>query len=100
MIVFIANKDLPVIGEYKYFDYPDLKNELLVWNDAGTYRIYSSFCPHFGGPLAIKDGQLHCYFHDYRFDIENGTCLNREFGAKCQKMDFFVETDGLSVEIS
>jgi nitrite reductase/ring-hydroxylating ferredoxin subunit len=43
---------------------------------------------------------LHCYFHDYRFDIENGTCLNREFGAKCQKMDFFVETDGLSVEIS
>ena len=99
MTVFIENKDLPITGEYKYFDYPELKNELLVWNNAGSYRVYSSFCPHFGGPITIKDGQLHCYFHDYKFDAENGICINREFGGKCQIISFFLESDGLSVEI-
>jgi nitrite reductase/ring-hydroxylating ferredoxin subunit len=100
MSVFIAKKDLPIAGEFKYFDYPELKNELLVWNSGQKYHIYSSFCPHFGGPLAIKDGQLHCYFHDYKFDIESGECLNREFGSKCQKIVYFSESDGLFVEIS
>ena len=99
MIVFIENAELPSLNEYKYLDFPAFKNELLIWNHGGVFKIFSSFCPHFGGILAIKNDKLHCYFHDYEFDPETGSCMNREFGGKCQKIDYFEESEGLSVEI-
>jgi nitrite reductase/ring-hydroxylating ferredoxin subunit len=98
--ILIETRDLPKINEYKYFDFPQFKIELLVWNRDGIFRIYSSFCPHFGGPLAIVNGQLHCYFHDYQFNVDTGICINKEFGGKCYEFDYFLESGGLLVEIS
>ena len=100
MMIKIENEKLPKDGEYMKFDYPEAKIEILVYKPNGkTFEIYSSFCPHFGGPLEIKDGKLHCYFHDYYFSIEDGSCLNRTMGAKCLKLQYFVEDDGVSVEV-
>lgn len=100
MMIKIKNESLPKDGEYKIIDYPEAKNEILIYKPNGKpFEIYSSFCPHFGGPLAVKDGKLHCYFHDYYFSIQDGSCLNRQMGAKCLKLQYFAENDGLSVEI-
>jgi nitrite reductase/ring-hydroxylating ferredoxin subunit len=100
VIVKILNENLPKDGEYKKFDYPEAKNEILIYKPNGrNYQIFSSFCPHFGGPLEIKNDKLHCHFHDYYFSIEDGSCLNRSMGAKCMLLQYFTEDDGLSVEI-
>ena len=99
MIILIKKKELPEIGEYKYYDFPNLKNELIIYNKNNKYMVYSSFCPHFGGILKINNDKLHCHFHDYKYDLETGNCLNREFGSKCQKFEYFEDIDGLSIEI-
>lgn len=100
MIISIENDNLPSLGCFKYFDYPDLKIELLVIKSkAEEFKVISSFCPHFGGPLTVKDGNLHCNFHDYSFDIETGVCLNRNFGGKCLSYDFFRDENGLSIVV-
>lgn len=99
-MVQIKNNDLPAVGSYKYFDLPELKNELLVYRKSdGEFTVYSSFCPHFGGPLSIKNGNIYCHFHDYIFDIETGQCKNKNLGALCQKYSYFYDSDGLHVEV-
>jgi nitrite reductase/ring-hydroxylating ferredoxin subunit len=101
MNVFIRKPELPGPGEFKYFDFPELKNEVLIWNRPGQgFMVYSSFCPHFGGPLAVRDSKLHCYFHDYLFDAETGACINRNFGGRCTRLAYFEEDNGLVVEVA
>jgi nitrite reductase/ring-hydroxylating ferredoxin subunit len=99
MEILIGQEDLPLTGDYKYFDYPELKQEILVANIDGQYKVFSSFCPHFGGKLEIKDGDLYCYFHDYKFDIESGKCQNKSLGTHCKSLSFFEDDDGLMVEV-
>jgi nitrite reductase/ring-hydroxylating ferredoxin subunit len=99
MLIFINKDNLPKLGEYKYYDYPDLKNEILVYNSTKGYLVYSSFCPHFGGILAVKNEQLHCFFHDYKFDLHTGVCINRDLYSKCRKYESIVDENGLNIEI-
>lgn len=99
MEISLSKVDLPTDGAYKYFDFPEAKMELLVFNDSGNYRIYSSFCPHFGGPLEVKNGKLFCSFHDYIYDMDTGSCINKELGAKCQILSFFEEDNSISVVV-
>lgn len=99
MEIQIDKKDLPIDGGCKYFDYPELKQELLITNIKGDYKIFSSFCPHFGGKLELRDGNLYCYFHDYVFDVENGQCKNKPLGSQCKKISFFEDEDALIVEV-
>lgn len=99
-MIKITSEFLPKDGEYKKFDYPEAKNEIIVYKPlGGTYEVYSSFCPHFGGPLEIKENKLHCYFHDYYFSLKDGSCLNRSMGAKCLKIQYFLDDDGMVAEV-
>ena len=99
MIVTLKRNELPKMGEYKYYDFPEFKNELIIYNKNNNYIIYSSFCPHFGGILKIKNNQLHCYFHDYKFDLETGLCINREIGSKCHKYKYIEDNEFISIEM-
>jgi nitrite reductase (NADH) small subunit/3-phenylpropionate/trans-cinnamate dioxygenase ferredoxin subunit len=54
--------------------------ELALYHVAGSFYCIENFCPHKGAPLA--DGALlghsvSCDWHGWRFDIRNGSCLNR-----------------------
>jgi nitrite reductase/ring-hydroxylating ferredoxin subunit len=100
MPVRINRNELPEIGSYKYFDFPEHKNELLIFcNEEGMYHIFSSFCPHFGGPLSIKDGGLYCWFHEYKYSLETGECTNRSLKAKCWKMAYIDHQAYVEVEV-
>jgi nitrite reductase/ring-hydroxylating ferredoxin subunit len=78
------NKLPKKIGDFDYYDFPEYKIEFLISKlDTNNYKVLSSFCPHFGGPLELKNNSLYCYFHGYEFDIDSGKCLNRKIGSKC-----------------
>lgn len=99
-MIVIKKDELPGLGEYKYFDFPEIKDELLVYVDgSGALKIFSSFCPHFGGPLSIKDGNLFCWFHEYIYDIETGSCLNRGLATKCREIKYKYIGEGVEVAI-
>lgn len=99
MAIKISKSELPAEGSFKYYDFPEVKNEYLVYKEVGKpYAVFSSFCPHFGGPLAVKDGRLHCHFHDYWFSLSDGKCLNKEFGGKCQIINYFMDADAMIIE--
>ena len=45
----------------------------------GEIRCVPERCPHAGGSLSgghIKDGQIACPRHGWRFDLESGRCLS------------------------
>ncbi len=99
MNIRINKSDLPADGSFKYFDFPELKNEYLIYKEAGKpYAVFSSFCPHFGGQLSIKNGLLHCGFHDYWYSLKDGACINKDFGGKCQIVNYFLDDYGLIIE--
>ena len=99
-MIRIEKSLLPSNGEFKYFDFPEFKNEFLVFktND-GDLKIYSSFCPHFGGPLTIKEGRLYCWFHAYEFDLEGGGCVNRKVDIRCDKVEFIDSGSTIDIEV-
>ena len=52
--------------------------ELVLWRDAaGDFHLQDAFCPHLGAHLAyggtVRDDELQCPFHGWRFDGE-GAC--------------------------
>jgi nitrite reductase/ring-hydroxylating ferredoxin subunit len=51
--------------------------EVLLINSKGEFFACESECPHQSAPLAgaiVKDGQLSCPRHGYRFDLKTGAC--------------------------
>lgn len=53
--------------------------EVAVFNLEGDLVAVDHRCPHRRGPLAegvVKDGVLTCPWHWYRFDLDDGRCLN------------------------
>ena len=62
---------------YRYFS-EVFEDEILIYElDQNLYAI-SGFCPHFGGPLEIKEGKINCYWHDWDFDIRKHNCVNKK----------------------
>lgn len=54
------------------------QDEILIYElDQNLFAI-SGFCPHFGGPLELKDNKIHCYWHDWNFDLRKHNCLNKK----------------------
>ena len=99
-MIRIEKSLLPSSGEFKYFDFPEYKNEFLVYKTKeGCLKIYSSFCPHFGGPLSIKDDKLYCWFHAYEFDLESGVCLNRKVDIRCNQIQFVESGSAIDIEV-
>lgn len=46
--------------------------------------VYSSVCPHFGGPLEDHSakGQVRCGWHGWIFDLRTGRCINRKVACR------------------
>ena len=53
-----------------FFDRP-----ALVYRAGGEVRATLAICPHLGGPLEWKDGELVCAWHGQRHDPASGRCL-------------------------
>lgn len=49
----------------------------------GEWFVYPATCPHQLGPLSAinEQGQVHCPWHGYVFDVQTGECVS---GAGCQ----------------
>jgi len=62
---------------YKYMS-EVFQDEILIYELNQTIFAISGFCPHFGGPLELKDDKIHCYWHDWAFDLRKHNCLNKK----------------------
>lgn len=54
------------------------QDEILIYELNQTLYAISGFCPHFGGPLELEDDKIHCYWHDWDFDLRKHNCLNKK----------------------
>ena len=53
--------------------------ELLLTRSGEQVRCYANSCSHLERPIdmgKVVDGVLTCPFHQYRFVLEDGRCLN------------------------
>jgi len=77
----------------------ELKDEIIIFRDStNNVRIFSSVCPHFGGPI-VFDKQIHqlkCKWHDWRFCVNTGECLTFPKIPVLMKYDFKVEPNNLN----
>jgi phenylpropionate dioxygenase-like ring-hydroxylating dioxygenase large terminal subunit len=72
------------------------RNKAVVLKTEKGIFAYEDFCPHRGLALSegyIKDGQIHCRYHGWQFDCENG--INTFVPVKneavfCQLKPYFV----------
>ena len=62
---------------YKYISEVFMDEILIYELDQNLFAI-SGFCPHFGGPLEVKGGKIHCFWHDWNFDLRKHNCLNKK----------------------
>ena len=49
--------------------------------DDGSVRVSDARCPHRQGPLVegrVRDGEVRCPWHWYRFDLDTGACRTTE----------------------
>ena len=53
-------------------------DEIIIYEVDNSLFAISSFCPHFGGPLEVKNGKINCYWHDWDFDIRSHNCVNKK----------------------
>jgi nitrite reductase/ring-hydroxylating ferredoxin subunit len=57
-------------------------DEILIYDVDGVLYAISGFCPHFGGPLEVKQGTIHCFWHDWKFDLHKHKCLNKQVNLR------------------
>ena len=75
----------------------ELANKLMLVKRAdGTYTALELNCPHKGGPLNEKNGQIDCGWHHSRFDLE-GKLVNGP--AKTDLKTYPAESDGKMVKV-
>lgn len=59
---------------------------IAVFDEGGTLYALQDACPHMGASLAdgrIKDGQVECSWHHWRFALDDGRCTIRDWkGAR------------------
>ena len=63
--------------------YPLGNNEITFFYDNNILKAYSSFCPHFGGPLVYNcdEKKFKCYWHNYSFN-KKGECSSHNLNLK------------------
>ena len=47
----------------------------LAYRAGGQVCATLAICPHLGGPLEWRDGELACVWHGQRHDASTGACL-------------------------
>ena len=53
-------------------------DEIYVYHFTDKYYAISGFCPHFGGPLTLKNHKIECLWHGWEFHPENFNCTNHQ----------------------
>ena len=79
-----------------------MNDEILLYSLNQKVYAVSGFCPHFGGPLELKDEMLICYWHDWSFDATEFFCTNRKINIKIKKysvMELFKNKVRISNEL-
>lgn len=74
-------------------------SDVLLVNLKGKIYAFENECPHQGAPMSaavIKDQHISCPRHGYRFNLEDGKCIDHpEFSLKV----YNVEINGENVII-
>lgn len=89
-----------VQGEPKVVRIGDRSVVLFRLEDGGVSAL-SNICPHSGGPLGLgklKGNIITCPWHDWRFEITSGECLNRP-GKYAQIFEVKIEGEQVHVKI-
>ena len=59
-------------------------DEIIIYQKDQKLYAISGFCPHFGGPLAVETSKIHCFWHNWKFDLKTHKCVNQEVNIKLQ----------------
>jgi nitrite reductase/ring-hydroxylating ferredoxin subunit len=72
----------------------NLRDEIQISPDGRL--AYSTVCPHFGGPLQIDfaAATAWCRWHDWRFSLISGRCINRNINCHLRKYSVDLGKDG------
>ena len=76
------------------------RSVVLIRLEGDRVTALSNICPHSGGPLGLgrlEGDILTCPWHDWRFEITSGECLNRP-GKYAQVFEVKVEGDEVRVK--
>jgi nitrite reductase (NADH) small subunit len=74
-----------------------------LFNIDGTFHAIENKCAHRAGPLAegfVSGKVVFCPWHDWQYDVTNGSCLNapgfqvRSFSVSVVDGDVLVEVTG------
>lgn len=68
---------------------------------AGRYTAIDDICPHMGASLAagfVENGAVNCPWHDWSFNVCNGTWMNNPKGKICQEV-FEVRIAGDEIQV-
>lgn len=93
----IVKKRLIFNNQYRFISNV-FSDEIYIIFYNNSYKAISGFCPHFGGPLTLNmNGEFHCYWHDWKFDVHSLTCKNFSFKKKLK--EYKVKDLGDSLEV-
>ncbi|OGP85480.1 MAG: hypothetical protein A2Y95_10620 [Deltaproteobacteria bacterium RBG_13_65_10] len=88
------------MGQPKIVRVADRSIVLFRLQDGGVSAL-SNICPHSGGPLGlgkIEGNVVTCPWHDWRFEITSGECLNRP-GKMARTFEVQIEGDEVRVKV-
>jgi nitrite reductase/ring-hydroxylating ferredoxin subunit len=77
--------------------YEEIKDELIIFREADSkdIKIFSSICPHNGGPVNFTNGKLVCTWHNYSYDSATGVCNNNKSKIRLCKKDYVIDGDSI-----
>jgi len=87
-------------SEYLIKFIEELKDEIIVFRDrqSGEINVFSSVCPHFGGPLVLKDNVLFCKWHSYEFSKSSGNCISHKLKLTALKYKTVIKQNQVLIE--
>lgn len=88
------------VGQPKIVRVGDRSIVLFRLQDGGVSAL-SNICPHSGGPLGlgkIEGNIVTCPWHDWRFEITSGECLNRP-GKVARTFEVQIDGDEVKVKV-
>ena len=76
-----------------------IKDEVIIFSNNEEIKVFSSICPHFGGPISYDNGHLKCPWHNYKFSKTNGQCLSHGLKICLSKYDIKIINDKIYIHI-
>ncbi|CRG93132.1 ferrodoxin reductase-like protein, putative [Plasmodium gallinaceum] len=94
--VFLIKKDEIKDGEMKEVKVRNEKDCVLLVNVNNNYYCLGPKCPHYSAPLktgVLTSQYITCPWHDAKFDIKTGECINGPSFDDIPKYEVVVEDD-------